>query len=212
MIISCYRLKPIQLPEKTESRQRVSKAEQQETRKFPEPDPREGFRGVGSPRSNFIFEGSFAEFSSFLRLTANGLAEAYEQTRISWAEVLSLQLSKFPLLRPLPPPSTSKFPSGVPDYNLNRLRFLVSLGTELFRVIATTVLYLIGYFRLVCPMEFGIFETNFVYEIRRREFCLFLSYFEYFQWISRSLWNVFDLWENERKIFWTFVLLLLSND
>lgn len=104
MIISCYRLKPIQLPEKTESRQRVSKAEQQETRKFPEPDPREGFRGVGSPRSNFIFEGSFAEFSSFLRLTANGLAEAYEQTRISWAEVLSLQLSKFPLLRPLPPP------------------------------------------------------------------------------------------------------------
>lgn len=104
MIISCYRLKPIQLPEKTESRQRVSKAEQQETRKFPEPDPREGFRGVGSPRSNFIFEGSFAEFSSFPRLTANGLAEAYEQTRISWAEVLSLQLSKFPLLRPLPPP------------------------------------------------------------------------------------------------------------
>lgn len=162
MIISSYRLKAIQLLEKTNLAKEYQGWTTRDKWKFPEPDLWEGFRGVGSLRSNFIFEGSFAEFSSFPRLTANGLAEAYEQTRISWAEVLSLQLSKFPLLRHSPLSSTSKFPSGVPDYNLNRLRFLVSLGTG--GVVSSNChycLYLIGYFRLVCAMEFGIFEMNF---------------------------------------------------
>ena len=142
MIISSYRLKPIQLLEKTN----LAKEYQGWTTRDAE-ILWEGFRGVRSLRSNFIFEGSFAEFSSFPRLTANGLAEAYEQTRISWAEVLSLQLSKFPLLRHPPSPFNEQISircSGLQFKSFAVFGISWNGGegrreSELFRVIATTV-------------------------------------------------------------------------
>lgn len=52
----------------------------------------------------------YRELSSFLLwLTANGLAEAYEQTRVSWVKVLSLQLSNFPLCCATSPSDELKF-------------------------------------------------------------------------------------------------------
>lgn len=102
-----------------------------------------------------------------------------------------------PSVAPPPSPlsSTSKFPSGVPDYNLNRLRFLVSLetGEKGGRVVPSNChycLYLIGYFRLVCAMEFGIwnFRNEFpIVNVRNR------SWDESFVCLSRSFLVQFDI-------------------
>lgn len=70
------------------------------------------------------------EFSSLLLwVTANGLAEAYEQTRISWAELLSLQLSKFPvLLAPLCRPLDAEISSSCSGLEFKSFVAVVSLG------------------------------------------------------------------------------------
>lgn len=70
------------------------------------------------------------EFSSLLLwVTANGLAEAYEQTRISWAELLSLQLSKFPLLlAPLYRPLDAEISSSCSGLEFKSFVAVVSLG------------------------------------------------------------------------------------
>ena len=130
MIISSYRLKPIQLLEKTN----LAKEYQGWTTRDAE------IPWAGSLRR--ISRGSLSSVEFYFRrelcrVFVVSAADRKRSCRGLRANTNLLSRSTFTaavqvpsVAPPPPPPSTSKFPSGVPDYNLNRLRFLVSLGTE----------------------------------------------------------------------------------